>query len=127
MPIPSLQNFEGISALGERWEWRVSDAEAVRDVCRYLELPELLARVLVGRGQTLDSIPAYLNPTLRTFLPDPFHLKDMDKAVARLVQAVEGGETIGIFGDYDVDGATSSALLITVFPRSRFEPAGAYP
>ena len=72
---------------------------------------EALARVLAGRGVTLDSVAAYLAPSLRQDLPDPSTLTDMDKAVARLADAVAAHESIAIFGDYDVDGATSAALL----------------
>src|SRR6185503_3384447 len=63
----------------------------------------------------LEDVPDFLEPTLRKFLPDPSHLKDMDLAVARLVRAVQGGERVVAFGDYDVDGATSSALLLRFF------------
>lgn len=72
---------------------------------------EALARVLAGRGVTLDSAAAYLSPSLRQDLPDPATLTDMEKAVARLADAVERRESIAIFGDYDVDGATSAALM----------------
>jgi single-stranded-DNA-specific exonuclease len=94
-----------------RWKWRTLDERAVLAMSQKLGIPDLLARVLVGRGVTPESAEDFLNPSLRTSMPDPSHLHDMDKAVARLVQAVERGETIGVFGDYDVDGATSSALL----------------
>lgn len=110
-----ISDFHGTSVTGQYWHWRCSDHQAVDDVCRYLQLPELLARVLVGRGLNCDTIPDYLDPTLRALLPDPFHLRDMDKAVARLMQAIKQKETIAVFGDYDVDGATSSALLIRYF------------
>src|SRR5262249_58734652 len=59
--------------------------------------------------------PGFLAPRLRDQLPDPCHLRDMDAAVARLVRAVHEGETIAVFGDYDVDGATSAALLARFF------------
>jgi single-stranded-DNA-specific exonuclease len=74
-------------------------------------ISELLAGILAGRHVALDHVPQFLNPTLRDLLPDPFHLKDMDKAAARIAKALQLGEKIAIFGDYDVDGATSSALL----------------
>jgi len=76
-----------------------------------LGLPEVVGRVLAARGVGLEDADAFLNPTLRGLLPDPSRLKDMDGAADRLAAAVMGGEVIGIFGDYDVDGATSSALL----------------
>ncbi|PWB79352.1 MAG: single-stranded-DNA-specific exonuclease RecJ [Methylocystaceae bacterium] len=73
---------------------------------------DLLARVLAGRGVTQETAPAYLDPTLRALMPDPFLLQDMEPAVERLARAVEAGEQIAIFGDYDVDGAASSALFV---------------
>lgn len=78
-------------------------------------LPDAICRVLAAREVGLDDVPDFLEPTLRKFLPDPSHLKDMDRAVSRLVRAVQGGEKIAVFGDYDVDGATSSALLLRFF------------
>jgi single-stranded-DNA-specific exonuclease len=72
---------------------------------------ELLARVLAGRGVGLDDIESYLEPTLRALMPDPLTLADMAGATARLADAVRRGERIAIFGDYDVDGAASAALL----------------
>ncbi|KAF0118688.1 MAG: single-stranded-DNA-specific exonuclease [Rhodospirillaceae bacterium] len=59
----------------------------------------------------MQPVEAHLTPTLRHYLPDPFHLKDMDRAAARLSKAIMGAETIAVFGDYDVDGATSAALM----------------
>lgn len=74
-------------------------------------LPELLGRVLAARGVTLDAVPRFLDPTLKAMLPDPSSLRDMDGAAARLADAIERRERVAIFGDYDVDGASSSALL----------------
>jgi single-stranded-DNA-specific exonuclease len=71
-----------------------------------------LARVLAGRGVTADTAAAFLDPTLRALMPDPLTIQDMDAAVERLARAVEAGEQIAVFGDYDVDGATSSALFV---------------
>lgn len=76
-----------------------------------LALPEIVARVLAARGIDADAAPAFLAPRLRDMLPDPGHLKDMDAASERVARAVRDGEEIAIFGDYDVDGATSSAVL----------------
>ncbi len=75
-------------------------------------LPEILARLLVMRDIAPDDIEAYLSPRLRDTLPDPLTLTDMDKAVKRIHTALIGQEKIAVFGDYDVDGATSSALLM---------------
>ncbi|MFA7639802.1 MAG: single-stranded-DNA-specific exonuclease RecJ, partial [Parvibaculum sp.] len=78
-------------------------------------LPEIVARVLAGRGVAPEDCAAYLAPSLRTLLPDPSTLADMDKATTRVADAVIAGEKIAVFGDYDVDGATSSALLHRFF------------
>jgi single-stranded-DNA-specific exonuclease len=75
-------------------------------------LPDLAARILVGRGIGLDAVESYMAPTLRSFLPDPSSLLDMEKAAERIAKAVMAGERIALFADYDVDGATSSALLL---------------
>ncbi len=69
-------------------------------------LSDVVARVLAGRDVAVDDAPAYLEPNLKTLLPDPSSLTDMDAAAARIADAVERGESVAIFGDYDVDGAT---------------------
>ena len=74
-------------------------------------LSDLLSRVLAGRGVGPEAAEKHLDPTLRALLPEPFSLTGMGEATERLVRAVENNETIAIFGDYDVDGACSSALL----------------
>src|SRR5262245_6851283 len=74
-------------------------------------VPDLLARVLAGRGVELAGVATYLDPTLKALMPDPSSLTDMDKAAARLADAIESQEAVAVFGDYDVDGACSSALL----------------
>jgi single-stranded-DNA-specific exonuclease len=74
-------------------------------------LSDVLSRVLAGRGVTVEETARHLAPRLRDLLPDPSALRDMDAAVDRLAQAVEKRETVAIFGDYDVDGACSAALL----------------
>jgi single-stranded-DNA-specific exonuclease len=76
-----------------------------------LDLPEIVGRLLVVRGIGIEEAAHYLTPTLRALLPNPSTLIDMDHAAARIAQAVTHGETIGIFGDYDVDGACSAALM----------------
>lgn len=96
---------------GKRWQLRASDERAALQMAQQLGLPEIVARVLAGRGIDAASAPQFLEPRLRDQLPDPSHLKDMAKAAERIARAVTGGETVAVFGDYDVDGATSSALL----------------
>ncbi len=103
------------SLTGRRWAARLGDERAALAIAQRHGVPDAIARLLAARDVALDDVPDFLDPTLRRFLPDPSHLKDMDAAVARLVTAVQGGEKIVVFGDYDVDGATSSALLLRFF------------
>jgi single-stranded-DNA-specific exonuclease len=109
--------FLGIeqSLTGRRWAARLGDERAALAIAQRHGLPDAVARLLAARDVDLEGVPDFLDPTLRKFLPDPLHLKDMDVAVARLVRAVRDGERIVVFGDYDVDGATSSALLLRFF------------
>ncbi|GHM59204.1 MAG: single-stranded-DNA-specific exonuclease RecJ [Candidatus Mesenet longicola] len=93
--------------------WEVHEV-STRDTTALMQkfnLPEILARVMAARGVTLDTANDFLHPFLRSSLPDPFHLLDMDKAINRIETAIYNNENIVIFGDYDVDGATSSALI----------------
>lgn len=103
------------SLTGRRWAARLADERTALAIGQRHGLPDAICRLLAARNIELDAVPDFLDPTLRKFLPDPSHLKDMDAAVARLVHAVRQGERIVVFGDYDVDGATSSALLLRFF------------
>ena len=86
-----------------------------RALPRRFGLPDVVGRVLAARGVTLESATAHLNPALRDLLPDPSSFRDMDAACDRLARAVMAGEQIAVFGDYDVDGATSAAVLLRFF------------
>src|SRR5258708_7316472 len=110
--------FLGIerSLTGRRWAERLGDERMALAMAQRHGLPDAICRLLAAREVELGDVPDFLEPTLRRFLPDPSHLKDMDVAIARLVRAVQQGERIVVFGDYDVDGATSSALLLRFFP-----------
>ncbi len=103
------------SASGKRWYSRTTDDRQALGIAEANGLPEIVARVLAGRGVEIGEVDDFLNPTLRAALPDPSSLRDMDRACERIVQAVNGGERIGVFADYDVDGATSAALLVRFF------------
>ena len=96
---------------GRRWRSRLDDDALALALAQALDVPELLARVLAARKVALDEAEAFLHPTLRALMPDPSGLRDMDRAAERVSDAVENQELIAIFGDYDVDGATASALL----------------
>ena len=103
------------SICGRRWRLRSGNSLEAQAVAERLAVPELVGRLLAQRGIGCDQAQSFLAPRLREQLPDPSHLRDMEAAAARLVRAVRDGETIGIFGDYDVDGATSAALLVRFF------------
>jgi len=101
------------SARGKTWRSRLSpqqDAQALA-IAQQHDIPDIVARVLAARNVTALDAPGYLDPSLRQLMPDPDVLVDMQPMVARLVAAVERAETVAIFGDYDVDGACSAALL----------------
>ena len=103
------------SVTGRRWYSRTADDRHALAIAEANGLPEIVGRVLAGRGVAIDEVDDFLNPTLRAALPDPSSLRDMDRACERIVRAVNGGERIGVFADYDVDGAASAALLVRFF------------
>jgi single-stranded-DNA-specific exonuclease len=119
--------FLGIerSLTGRRWAARLGDERTALAMAQRHGLPDAICRLLAAREVELDGVADFLDPTLRRFLPDPLHLLDMDTAIDRLVRAVCGGERIVVFGDYDVDGATSTALLLRFF-RAVGAEAGLY-
>ena len=101
------------SALGRPWRPRLDSGGELRAlaIAQIGGQDELIARVLAGRGVDPEAVGRYLDPTLRDLMPDPFVMRDMEAATERLKRAVERGERVAIFGDYDVDGACSAALL----------------
>ena len=110
------------SVSGKRWHLRASDERLGLALSQRLGVPEIVGRLLASRGIGPDEAADYLAPTLRAALPDPSHLRDMDKAVERLCRAIAARESIAVFGDYDVDGATSSALLRRYLRACGLEP-----
>lgn len=101
------------SATGVSWEHRLTERQDMLAlaIAQGHGVPDIVARVLAGRGVTADDAERFLDPTIRDLLPDPASLTDMDKAAARIADAVLRKEKVAIFGDYDVDGASSSALM----------------
>ncbi len=97
------------SILGQPWRWRGRETGA-RDVD--FEPDDLVTQLLLTRGCPRDALEAHRAPSIRGFMPDPSIFRDMDRAAERLAAAVLAQERVTIFGDYDVDGATSAALLI---------------
>ncbi len=100
------------SACGRLWRQRPCDDRLGLAIAQREGVPELIGQLLAARGQTIESATSYLTPRLRDQMPDPSLFRDMDKAAIRIADAIATGEQIAIFGDYDVDGATSSALLM---------------
>jgi single-stranded-DNA-specific exonuclease len=116
MPLAATPpHFLGVeqSATGRAWRDRLDERGAARAlaIAQRHDLPDLLARVLAGRGVEIEDAVRHLDPTVRALMPDPSLLLGMDAAAARIADAVQRGETVAIFGDYDVDGATSAATL----------------
>ena len=110
-------HFLGVerSLTGRAWVSRLADDRLALAISQREGLPEIVARVLAGRGVAPEDCAAYLNPSLKNLLPDPSSLLDMDAAARRVADAIMHGEKVAVFGDYDVDGATSSALLKRFF------------
>ncbi len=107
----SLQ-FVQRSILGQTWQWRGNRADAGDPD---LTPDDLVTQLLLARGVARDDLERHRTPTLRGFMPDPSIFRDMDVAAERLADAVQSGEKLTVYGDYDVDGATSAALLIRLF------------
>jgi single-stranded-DNA-specific exonuclease len=101
------------SACGRAWRDRLDERAAGRalSIVQRHGLPELLARILAGRDVDADAVELFLDPSIKRMMPDPDVLTSMPEAAQRIADAVQRGECVAIFGDYDVDGASSAALL----------------
>jgi len=112
------------SLTGRAWRDRLDRRGQARAlaIAQRTNLPELLARVLAGRDVEADAALSYLEPAVRHLLPDPNRLTDMEPAAQRLARAIAAGERIAVFGDYDVDGATASALLCRYLRQCGLDP-----
>ena len=97
------------SVLGQPWRWRGAAAEGHDQA---FVPDDLIDQLLLARGVVREELERHRAPTIRDFMPDPSMFRDMDVAAERLADAVEAGEAVTVFGDYDVDGATSAALLV---------------
>lgn len=100
---------------GRAWRLRPADDALAGDIARRLGAPDALGRLLASRGVTLDEAEHFLKPVLKREFPDPSSFADMDAGAACVADAVQSGGCIGVFADYDVDGATSAAQLIRFF------------
>ncbi len=112
--MPAALNIEK-SVTGQAWRWRRSPDDS-------RGLDSLVDELLLARGVGREDLARHREPKIRDFLPDPSCFQDMDKGAKRLADAIQAGETIAIFGDYDVDGATSAALLTLLLRRLAVEP-----
>ena len=106
-------NFTSVS--GKKWILKKFDSSEIKKYSEDYSLSEIVSKLISIRKKNIGDINLFLNPTIKNLLPNPFVLKDMENAVNRTYEALEKNETIGIFGDYDVDGATSTALLTRYF------------
>ena len=113
--VSASEHFLGVARSARGYSWRERLPADLRPTALAIAqrhgLPDVLGRLLAARGVGLDEATAFLDPTIKALMPDPSALQDMDKAAARIADAIAASERIAIFGDYDVDGACSSALL----------------
>src|SRR5258707_334496 len=120
------RTFLGVehSACGRAWRDRLDERGTQRalSIAQRHGLPELLARIVAGRGIEVDDVESFLDPTLKRLMPDPHVIADMAVAAKRIADAVTRGERVAIFGDYDVDGATSTALLARFLRQGGLDP-----
>lgn len=108
--------YEGkISVSGKTWCMKTGDERQALALSQKAEIPEIVGQILASRGVSLDGVASFLQPTLRDLMPDPLDLKDMRQAIDRVSNALKTKDKIAVFADYDVDGATSSALLKKYF------------
>ena len=132
MALPAIQFnpgdrcFLGVqqSLTGRAWRDRLDERGSARAlaIAQRHGLDELLARVLAGRNVNVDEVESFLDPTIKRLMPDPHTLTDMEAASTRIADAVIRGESVAIFGDYDVDGATASALLCHYLRHCGLDP-----
>ena len=111
------------SILGQPWRWRALAADG-RDGWG---ADDLVTQLLLSRGVGRDALDQHRAPSIRGFMPDPSDFRDMDRAAERLADAVQAGERVAIFGDYDVDGATSAALMILILRDLGLDPVAYIP
>src|SRR6516165_4306802 len=112
------------SATGRAWRGRLDERGQARAlaIAQRNSLPELLARVLAGLGVEPDAALAFLDPSIRNLMPDPHGITDMEAASKRIADGIMGGESVVIFGDYDVDGVTASTLLCRYLRHCGLDP-----
>ena len=108
------------SILGQPWRWRATASDN-------LGLDDLVTQLLLARGCPREALDDHRAPSIRAFMPDPSIFRDMDRAAERIADAVIAGEKVAVFGDYDVDGATSAAVMILLLRALGIEPRAYIP
>ena len=106
-------SFSSVS--GKNWLFKQFDSSDVTKLSEHYSLTEIVAKLLSIRKKNIDDVNLFLNPKIKNLLPNPLHLKDMNKAIDRTYESIIKNELIAIFGDYDVDGASSTAILSRYF------------
>src|SRR5690606_61403 len=124
MLAPARQDTpETLTSLsGKLWRFAPANARTAQTTAQQHHLDPLVATILAARGTDPAGLEKYLQPKLRDWMPDPFLFRDMDKAAERILRAIDTGEKIALFGDYDVDGATSTALMTRFLRTMGVEP-----
>lgn len=112
------------SVTGQRWQERldVHSANTALTISQRYEIPDIVARVMAGRGISVDEAENFLQPSIRDLMPDPSKFTGMDEAANRVAEAVQKRQQVAIFGDYDVDGATSSAVMYRFLQHNGLDP-----
>ena len=110
-PRPFLDITQSVT--GRAWVDRLDTGAAryATAIGQRTGIPDILARIMAGRGVSLETAESYLEPTIRALMPDPSTMTGMDDLAERLARAITDNESVALFGDYDVDGACSCALM----------------
>ena len=103
------------SVSGKNWKFKKYNSTDITTYKETFLLSEIAAKLLSIRKNNIQDVALFLNPKVKNLLPNPLTLKDMEKGIERTYSSIINNEPIGIFGDYDVDGATSTALLARYF------------
>ena len=107
--------MNSVSVLGKNWISKNYNEDTVSFLKENFDLSEILSKLIAIRNIKIDEVKLFLDPKIKNLLPNPFVLKDMEKAVERTIKGIKKKEKTGVFGDYDVDGAASTAILGNYF------------
>ncbi len=121
---PDPKAFLGVerSVTGRRWTPRLQTDRMAQAISQAINVSDIMGRILAARGVLPETAASFLEPTLRELMPPAAHMMDVDAGASRLADAVMAGEAIGLIGDYDVDGMTSSALMVDFLSAAGVAP-----